>query len=153
MDIDWGCQMFLIFCDSEFNGFGGELISMALVPENTNFPSLYFTLPCPNPTPWVAANVIPHLNTTPIDRFEAQTRVKIFLNSISDPHIIADWPEDIIHFWQMLLVGQGKMMAAPDITTTLLHLPGFNASEQSRIPHNALADAEALRDFYQDIKQ
>ena len=45
-----------LFLDCEFNGFGGELISMALVDENERY--FYEVLPCINPTAWVLDNVI-----------------------------------------------------------------------------------------------
>jgi hypothetical protein len=49
-----------LFLDCEFNGFGGELISMALVDENERY--FYEVLPCINLTSWVLNNVIPILN-------------------------------------------------------------------------------------------
>ena len=107
---------------------------------------------CPSPTPWVAANVIPHLDIEPITLQEAQYRLRVFLNGIDRPTVIADWPEDIAHLWKLLLVAPGQMMAVPDLTTTMLHLPGFNASVASKKPHNSLADATALRDFYVENK-
>ena len=62
-----------LFLDCEFNGFGGELISMALVDENEDF--LYEVLPCTNPTSWVKDNVIPKLKKQPIDLKEFQKKI------------------------------------------------------------------------------
>jgi hypothetical protein len=36
--------MTILFLDTEFNGFGGKLISMALVPENNKIPEFYVEL-------------------------------------------------------------------------------------------------------------
>jgi hypothetical protein len=63
-----------LFLDCEFNGFGGELISMALVDENEKY--FYEVLPCMNPTSWVFNNVIPILNKQAIDLKEFK---KIYL--------------------------------------------------------------------------
>ena len=45
------------FLDTEFNELGGELISLALVREDTGG-FLYVATPCKDPGPWVAANVM-----------------------------------------------------------------------------------------------
>ena len=45
------------FIDCEWNGSGGELISMALTAADGR--EFYRALECPNPEPWVARNVIP----------------------------------------------------------------------------------------------
>jgi len=43
------------FLDTEFNGFGGSLISMALVPENDSLPEFYKELEMKEQLhPWVA---------------------------------------------------------------------------------------------------
>ena len=67
-----------LFLDCEFNGFGGELISMALVDENERY--FYEVLPCINPTSWVLDNVIPILNKQTIDLKEFQNTLFKFLN-------------------------------------------------------------------------
>ena len=47
------------FLDTEFNGFGGELISLALVPEHGH-DEYYAVLPLPDELhPWVERNVVP----------------------------------------------------------------------------------------------
>lgn len=57
-----------LFLDCEFNGFGGELISMALVDEQGKY--FYEVLPCPQPIPWVQENVMPKLNQAAISPAE-----------------------------------------------------------------------------------
>ena len=51
------------FLDVEFNGFCGELISIALVPELDGAAPFYEALDCAKPTPWVAEHVLPVLRT------------------------------------------------------------------------------------------
>ena len=51
--------MMRYFLDVEFNGFGGPLISLALVPEDPDAAPFYEALPCPKPDVWVAAHVLP----------------------------------------------------------------------------------------------
>jgi hypothetical protein len=49
-----------LFLDCEYNGFGGPLISMALVTEDGR--EFYEVLPCEDPESWVAQHVMPNLN-------------------------------------------------------------------------------------------
>ncbi|MEJ5976475.1 hypothetical protein WG901_07505 [Novosphingobium sp. PS1R-30] len=58
------------FLDAEYNGFGGELISIALVPEDEATAPFYAALVCAAPTPWVAEHVLPMLDTMPVSRSE-----------------------------------------------------------------------------------
>ena len=52
------------YLDTEFNGFGRQLLSTALVREDGE--SLYAVLPPPaEPDPWVAANVLPLILDVP----------------------------------------------------------------------------------------
>jgi hypothetical protein len=94
-----------LFLDCEFNGFGGELISMALVDENERY--FYEVLPCINPTSWVLNNVIPILNKQAIDLKKFQNTLFNFLNHYETIHIVADWPEDFSLFLRSLILKQG----------------------------------------------
>jgi hypothetical protein len=40
-----------LFLDTEFNGFGGELILIALVPEDKQLQSFFEAIECRNPIP------------------------------------------------------------------------------------------------------
>jgi hypothetical protein len=78
-----------IFLDAEFNGFGGELISIALVCEDGQ--EWYDVAEIPaEPHLFVVQNVLPVLGKEPIgrDRF-AQSLAK-FLTSVPEPVIVAD---------------------------------------------------------------
>lgn len=141
------------FLDTEFNGFGGALLSLALVPDDGS-EELYITLSCADPIhPWVEQNVVPYLDHVPVglvsprlDRPSAAGALAAFLGHDPAPEIIADWPDDIAHFNQLLLIGPGRMITMPTLVFRLVTLPGFSTAENSAVPHNALHDARALRD-------
>jgi len=140
------------FLDTEYNGFGGALISLALVPEYGDH-ELYVTLPLPEAVhPWVARNVVPYLRMVPdgllheMTRMEAADEIAHYLAPDPRPAIVADWPEDIALFCTLLMPGPGELAAVPTIEFTLLRAPGFSPAANSKVPHNALHDARALRE-------
>ncbi|HWT11403.1 MAG TPA: hypothetical protein VN231_01470 [Allosphingosinicella sp.] len=141
------------FLDTEFNGFGGELISLALAPEHGD-QEYYATLPLPATLhPWVERNVVPYLGSVPggtvpqPSRRAAAERLAEFLAPDPDPVIVADWPDDIGYFCALLTTGPGEMAPVGALRFELLSNPGFSPAATSRVPHNALHDARALRDF------
>lgn len=138
-----------LFLDCEFNGFGGELISMALVDEHGHY--FYQVLPCPTPIDWVAQNVIPLLNQAPISLTEFQQKLSHFLHQYNNVHIIADWPEDLALFCNSLLVAPGKAIRTPNLSMQLWSIPA-TLNIVSTQAHNALADAQALAAAYQQAK-
>lgn len=140
------------FLDTEFNGFGGALLSLALVPDDGA--EFYVTLTCDEDIhPWVEANVVPHLDKVEVglqapavERATAAQLLSEYLAFDPSPEIIADWPDDIVHFASLLLTGPGMMVSTPSLSLRLIPLPGFSTAENSRVPHNALHDARALRE-------
>lgn len=144
------------FLDTEFNGFGGTLISVGLVPEEHGDEEFYVSIPLTDPVePWVEKNVMPYIRHVPpaidleLGRVEAAEHVAAYLAGDSDPVIIADWPEDLAHFCSLLATGPGQMAAIDNgLRLELINAAGFSAAANSRIPHNALHDARALRSFY-----
>jgi hypothetical protein len=137
--------MMKLFIDCEFNEFKGELISMALVDEQGIF--FYEVLPCPNPGAWVAEHVIPILEKKPIRLEQLQFRLQAFLSHYDNVHLIADWPEDIKHFCDALITGPGMRINTPALTMEIRR----DLDAVSHIPHNALADAFAIRAKYMEI--
>jgi hypothetical protein len=135
------------FLDSEFNGFGGELISIALVPENPDLPPFYEALPCPHPGSWAAEHVMPVLQTLPISRAEVTTKLAAYLHGDQAPIVIGDWPEDIAHLALLMVTGPGWRMTSPLLRFELLDLPLFDSEKLSKVPHNACHDAIALREY------
>lgn len=134
-----------LFLDCEFNGFGGELISMALVDENEKY--FYEVLSCLNPTPWVFNNVIPILNKQHIDLKEFKNKLFNFLDQYETIHIVADWPEDFSLFLTTLILQQGVCMMTPKLTMELWE-SDTTLTINSEVPHNALQDAFALKRRY-----
>ena len=135
------------FLDVEFNGFGGDLVSLALVPEDEGAAPFYEVLACENPTPWVAEHVLPALDKAPIARAVMAARFADYLGNDEDPLLIADWPEDIAHAAMLMVVAPGRRLAIDRITFRMIDPIGFDAALLSAVPHNAYHDALALRAF------
>ena len=141
------------FLDTEYNGFGGALLSLALVPEDRS-EEFYVTLEYDAAVdPWVERHVIPFLDMVPeglksarLSRRAAGEALAGWLAHDSAPDIIADWPEDLAQLSMLLVTGPGMMVAVPPLTLRLATLHGFSTAANSVVPHNALHDARALRD-------
>jgi hypothetical protein len=140
------------FLDTEFNGWNGALLSLALVPDDGE--ELYLTLDWDGPLEgWVERNVIPYLDSVPeplvsprMSRVDAARTVSHYLAGDPDPLIVADWPEDIAQLSALLVTGPGVMVEVPGLRFQFLPLSGFSTAANSKVPHNALHDARALRD-------
>lgn len=132
-----------IFVDCEFNGFGGDLMSMALVPEDGD--QWYSVLPLPEKIdPWVAENVVPVLHAMPISKEAFRASAIAFLKQFENPTICADWYTDLVHFFS-LFAGEDHTQSVAYACKAELVLIDNYASE---IPHNALFDARAIRDAW-----
>ncbi len=131
------------FLDCEFNGFDGPLISIALVPEVEGHGTFYAVLSCHRPQRWVEAHVMPKLGAAAQSRADVVAGLSAYLAADPEPVLVADWPEDIAHAAAML-VHKGRRMV-PHVRFDLINLPGFDTATTSTLPHNALADAHALR--------
>jgi hypothetical protein len=142
------------FLDTEFNGFGGDLISIALVPEYGDR-EYYALLPLPDAVhPWVEQFVLPYLNAVPsgliappMPREAVAREIAFYLAPDPEPVIVADWPEDIAQFNYLIITGPGERVTTSTLAFLLLDNSGFSTAENSQVPHNALHDARALRDF------
>ena len=136
-----GGEKVKLFIDCEFNEFKGELISMALVAENGK--EWYEVLPCDNPKPWVERNVIPVLDKEPIPFREFQKSLYRFLKLFDRIHVIADWPEDVKHFCETLIISPGMRIDTPPLSFEIVR-----EDFPSERPHNALADARGIMTYY-----
>ena len=132
-----------LWIDTEFNEFRGALISMALVADDGR--EWYEALPCEQPRPWVAQNVMPFVGKEPLrNGIELALSLCFWLRQFDSVHIVADWPEDIAHFCNALIVAPGQRVDTPPLTFEVRRdLP--NTADISKIPHNALEDARSLR--------
>jgi hypothetical protein len=137
------------YLDAEFNGFGGSLISLALVPKDRLLVPFYEALPCLSPVPWVVEHVLPVLRTRAISRSEMSVKLSSFLSNDLDPVIVSDWPEDIAQLAMLMITGPGWRLPSPRLTFVLLDLPLFSSETESDAPHNPCHDAVALRDYVQ----
>ena len=153
------------FLDTEYNGWGGALLSLALVPEDGG-QEFYVTLDWSGPLePWVELNVVPYLDSVPeslvsprLNRGDAARELSSWLmreheaqslahspNGV-EIEVLADWPEDVSQVCSLLTIGPGSMVDVPPLSFRLVQLPGFSTAANSAVPHNALHDARALRD-------
>ncbi|TZG26184.1 hypothetical protein [Sphingomonas montanisoli] len=139
------------YLDTEFNGFGGELISVGIAAEHGE--DYYVVLPIEQPyEEWVDRHVVPYLRSVPpmllnvLDREAAAYDIAHYLQGDPDPLIIADWPEDIALFCRLMLISEREVVDLPNLSFEYRRTPGFSTARNSAVPHNALHDARALRD-------
>jgi hypothetical protein len=140
------------FLDTEYNGIGGALLSLALVPDGGD--ELYLTLKTDEPLlEWVQRHVVPYLDTVPeqlscprLDRQDAASELERYLRHDEEPLIHADWPEDIAQFCNLMITGPGDMVEIRNVIFRLAPMSNFSTAANSKVPHNALHDARALRD-------
>ena len=141
------------FLDTEYNGFGGSLLSLALVPEDGG-EEFYVTIVHDGPIDaWVERNVMPYLDSVPgalraprMERQAAAQSLAFWLAHDPAPEIVADWPEDLAQFAMLLVISPGRMLSVPPFTLRFEPLGTFSAAANRAVPHNALHDARALRD-------
>lgn len=133
--------------DTEFNEFGGQLISLALTSGNRE---LYLATDCPNPGNWVKQNVLPILaceGAIPemVSPEMFGPLIANFLSQDKEPTIIADWPDDISYFCKALIVGPGQMVNIPQLDFMIRRVDSYPSDLPAAIQHNALWDARALQ--------
>jgi hypothetical protein len=140
------------FLDTEYNGIGGALLSLALVPDDGD--ELYLTLKTSEPlVDWVERHVAPYLDSVPeqlscprLSRDDAAHALERYLRHDEEPLIFADWPEDIAQLCNLMITGPGDMVEVRHVTFRLVPMTNFSTAANSKVPHNALHDARALRD-------
>lgn len=145
------------FLDTEFDGFGGDLLSLALVRQD-GAKALYVILdrayqPC---TPWVEENVKPLMEQVPaglpiwkgLTAEETARAIAAFLLGDERPHVIADWPDDIAYFCRALMTGPGEMVAKRHITFEMMRVQAYPSTLEGAVQHNAYWDAQALRHLF-----
>jgi hypothetical protein len=140
------------FLDTEYNGTGGALLSLALVPDDGD--ELYLTFRTSDPLlDWVERHVLPYLDSVPeqlscprLRREDAAHALERYLGHDGEPVIFADWPEDVAQFCSLMITGPGDMVEIRNTTFRLVPMSNFSTAANSKVPHNALHDARALRD-------
>lgn len=138
------------YLDTEFNGFGGDIISLALVSQ-CGTRSIYLVTSCNAPVPWVEQNVMPHLYSVPFRPFDLKGVrywgyvIAEFLRPDSDPVIIADWPDDIRYLCELLIIGPGLMVDIARLKFEIARVDAYPTAINGAVQHNAWWDAQALR--------
>lgn len=134
----------MLFLDTEFNGFGGQLISIAIVSDQSR-DELYVVRDLPsNMHPWVKEHVVPYLLQSPSPDYILKDKLVNYLNKHRGEVIVADWPEDFIHLLALLCEPNGVQYNVGDLKLQLIR----QSDPVPLIPHNAVSDARALRDWY-----
>lgn len=152
--------MITLFLDTEFNGFNGKLISMALVPTDGTREFYEVIDIGEDYTPWVQENVGRYINPRPQEPIkgkdyddllplpEFKERLGKYIRDFQfhdEVMIIADWPEDLKHLCESLITGAGEMTNLPGLTMKFVRIPQLVPSTK---PHHALFDARALQASY-----
>lgn len=127
-----------LFLDTEFNGHGGELISLAIT--STTGEEFYGVLPMPSKVhPWVQEHVVPYLMKDAEPHHVFRARLATFLQLHQPGPIFADWPEDFIHLLWAITEPNGARVHV-ELDMRLIH----SGDVKPAVPHNALSDARAL---------
>ena len=143
--------------DTEFNEFGGELISLALVRDDGE--SLYIVYPdLEQYGEWVSTNVIPIIWSIPsplpgmaykVSSTEEGARlIAGFIGGDPHPVIITDWPDDIRYFCEAIITGPGMMVGLDNIVFQMIRVNAYPTVLKDAIQHNAWHDAMALREIF-----
>jgi hypothetical protein len=140
------------FLDTEFNEFGGDLISLALVNEQGDR-ELYVATACAEPGDWVKENVLPIIHcpgahATVITPDQFGHGIALFLQGDEFPTIVADWPDDVRYFCGALITGPGEMVSIPYLQFQIIRVDAYPTNLPGAIQHNALWDARALRHVF-----
>ncbi len=139
----------VLFLDTEFNGFGGELLSIALVPEVGD--PFYRIVSDTKQTPieWVVEHVLPIMESfigfaASGTREQIRSDLQQYLMVFDQIHIISNCSEDISLFRDLMLMDvSGERIKLPPVTTETVRM-----SSRSKLPHNALADAIGRKDKF-----
>lgn len=141
------------YLDCEFNEFGGDLISLALVSEDNE--SIYLVYPeLEEYGPWVKENVVPIIWNIPnplpgmaytVDQESGARQIAQFLAGDPAPVIITDWPDDIRYFCQAIITGPGMMINIPQVTFHMVRVNAYPTTLDGAVQHNAWWDAKALK--------
>lgn len=161
--------MIRYFIDFEFMGFGGELISGAVVREDGS--SIYLVQPndvlsamraSPDSDPWVLENVMPHLYNVPRSvpitvqpKHEWGPMIAAFLYQDDQvPQIFADWMTDISDLMNLFVTGPGTGVPMNHQThmVCLRHLDVYPTTLAGAIQHNAYWDAAALKHWLDEME-
>lgn len=141
-DLNWNHMNF--FIDLEFCIASDTIISLGIVSEDDKH-RFYEVLDHSTVTDeWVKDNVIPILQKDPITLTEFHERLTAFCGKFAGMHLIANHPNDIRFFNELLINGdKGKWILIQPLT---FEVDDNLSGKQSTLLHNALHDAIATRE-------
>jgi hypothetical protein len=145
------------YLDTEFNEFGGELISLALVREDGE--SIYLVYPdLPEYGEWVSKNVVPIIWNIPSplpgmaykleSHQDGARRIAEFISGDPHPVIVTDWPDDIKYFCQAIITAPGEMVGLDNLVFHMVRVNAYPTTLENAVQHNAWHDAKALRELF-----
>lgn len=132
-----------VFIDTEFDSFGGRLISIAVVGDQGE--EFYEVVADTAVNPWVQEHVIPKLGQNAVTVESArESLVSFLIHKFPDCQlqVYADWPDDLAHFFSMLSEPNGVTRIVNPVVGIFTRPPTIPTPDN---PHNALSDARALR--------
>lgn len=158
------------YIDTEFNGYGGSLISIGIAAENGRTlymvqSDAFFSIMAQANAwdPWVKANVLPLIFKAapgahhPLRLPSAEWGAKIaeFYGEDDKPHFFADWMSDIADLCGLLITGPGTGVPMPHQTvfTCLRHIDVYPTTLPGAIQHHALWDALALKQWVEETEK
>ena len=140
-----------VYIDCEFNGFGGHLMTMALVAADGK--EFYVDVDSSEDylCDFVRKHVVPVIDVpgaTPeaIPYNMLPYAISEFLGQYDLVHLIADWPDDIKYFCEALITSPGERVDTPELIMQIIREDG-----KSEVPHNALHDARAIMKVHQEV--
>lgn len=137
-----------LYLDTEFDGHGGHLISLAMSGSDDSSWYGIFDEQCGNE--WVFHNVAPKLYAMPPsisgDHATLRASLREYLFSRANCVIFADWPADFEHLMRLMCGDNYDESFQVPCTMRLISTPyGWPRPHH---PHNALSDAIALREWH-----
>jgi hypothetical protein len=150
-----------LYLDTEFDGHGGKLISLALAADDGTrwyaiHPSVWALQTF---DPWVAEHVMPDAVLKALPRTasffgETEAEFRASLRAYLEPRpgatIWADWPDDF--GWLMSLMSGPSYADSFMIRCTMQLIETPPGEPKPEIPHNALSDAIALMRWHQSAQ-
>lgn len=137
----------MLYLDTEFNGHGGKLISMALV-SSTDDRHFYRVWEPPHDGdlhPWVRENVIPKLHASPTPDDENRLALRLYLEAHAGEPMFADWPADFAYLMNVMAGAEYEASFMVPVQMNLI----ASGDLKPQFPHNALSDAHELMRWHQ----
>jgi len=142
------------YIDCEFDGHGGQLISLAIVAQDGRSAHITVTDYTEVRDPWVSENVVAKLRSLPSERnidlplLAVGPLLRLFIGDCPQPVIIADSPVDIGRFCEAISTGSDggwKSTEYPMMVFEVHNVDCYPTTLEGAVQHNAWWDAMALR--------